>query len=49
MSSQEKEERKKKYRQSDEIKPSFKSMYKVTKRISEIIKNNRTVKQEILI
>ena len=31
------------------IKPSSKSMRKVTKKISEIIKNNRTTKQEILI
>ena len=31
------------------IKPSPKSMRKVTKKISEIIKNNRTTKQEILI
>lgn len=31
------------------IKPSFKSMSKITMKVSEIIKNSRTTKQEILI
>ena len=31
------------------IKPSHKSMNKITQKVSELIKNNQTVKQEILI
>lgn len=31
------------------IKPSHKSMYKITRKFSELIKNNQTIKQETLI
>lgn len=38
-----------KYKEKLIIKPSHKSMCKITKKVSEVIKNNRNVKQDVLI